>query len=137
MKIAGMLRLRATRARSLTECNYSGGRFASVLEPRPHVREFPFGARDRRAPDDAAVFANPRARQQRRAEPRPQDQHDYIVGLLQACSRSKGPLSDHLADARNSRGQCRGWVDLELFACGPASVRNWRSADLERIPASS
>jgi hypothetical protein len=30
--------------------------------------------------------------------------------LSQARSRSKGPLSDQVADAPNSRGQCRSWV---------------------------
>jgi hypothetical protein len=32
--------------------------------------------------------------------------------LSQARSKSKGPLSDQLADATNPRGQCRSWVDL-------------------------
>jgi hypothetical protein len=31
--------------------------------------------------------------------------------LSQARSRSKGPLSDQVADAPYPRGQCRSWVD--------------------------
>jgi hypothetical protein len=36
--------------------------------------------------------------------------------LSQARSRSKGPLSDQVADAPNSRGQCRSWVESSRSA---------------------
>jgi hypothetical protein len=32
--------------------------------------------------------------------------------LLSRGSRSKGPLSDQVADAPEACGQCRSWVDL-------------------------
>ena len=58
--------------------------------------------------------------------------------LSQARSRSKGPLSDQVADATKPRGQCRSWVDpcrwvtalrtagigaSRPFQCAPAKVR--------------
>jgi hypothetical protein len=39
--------------------------------------------------------------------------------LSQARSRSKGPLSDQVADATKPRGQCRDWVDSRGSLCGP------------------
>src|ERR1700746_2113947 len=55
--------------------------------------------------------------------------------LSQARSRSKGPLSDQVADAPNPRVQCRSWVD----PCRSAPIR--RTAvdgapfSLQRLPA--
>jgi hypothetical protein len=42
--------------------------------------------------------------------------------LSQARSRSKGPLSDQVADATKPRGQCRSWVDSGYRPCASASI---------------
>jgi hypothetical protein len=50
--------------------------------------------------------------------------------LSQARSRSKGPLSDQVADATKPRDQCRGWVDLTHSPkCIRTAARRRNAAD--------
>ena len=48
--------------------------------------------------------------------------------LSQARSRSKGPLSDQVADATKPRDQCRGWVDLTHSPKGIRTAARRRNA---------
>ena len=55
--------------------------------------------------------------------------------LSQARSRSKGPMSDQVADAPNSRGQCRSWVASRDSMAIPRTAGIGASRPLRRIPA--
>jgi hypothetical protein len=48
--------------------------------------------------------------------------------LSQARSRSKGPLSDQVADATKPRGQCRSWVDCGGLGEARVNVGYWHQA---------
>ena len=52
----------------------------------------------------------------------------------QARSRSKGPLSDQVADAPNSRGQCRSWVDSGSSIVAPRTAAHGAEMTAPRPP---
>ena len=53
----------------------------------------------------------------------------------QASSRSKGPLSDQIADATIPRGQCRNWVELPRSGARAGMTADGASRPLRRISA--
>jgi hypothetical protein len=55
--------------------------------------------------------------------------------LSQARSRSKGPLSDQVADAPYPRGQCRSWVEPCGSIAVPGTAGIGASFPFPRVPA--
>ena len=54
--------------------------------------------------------------------------------LSQARSRSKGPLSDQVADAPYPRGQCRSWVEPCGSIAVPGTAGIGATLSPERVP---
>ena len=143
----------AREALALLAVDQEVGHAAALLARGQRALEFPFRAGHRRAPVDAAILACRRALGQRRAQPRPQDQHqDVGIGrrvddvLEMARAQHRLVFPEHRRDVEERRELTLQPADHQGGATAlvayvtrrgdeyPEALRHWATGSVQGAP---